>query len=123
MKKRSPLAVFFLPFITFGIYCIYWQVMTKVEMNNSGAKIPTAWLLIIPLVNIWWLWKYSEGVQQVTKEKMNGVLAFILLFLLGWIGQTIIQVSFNEVAGGGSAPEAAKPAEPAPAETTEAPKQ
>lgn len=103
MKHRSPIAVLLLPFITFGLYSLYWEVMTKIEMNNQGAKIPTAWLIIVPIVNIWWLWKYSEGVEYVTKEKMSGVLAFILLFLLGFIGSAIIQDSFNKAGGGEAA--------------------
>lgn len=96
MKQRSPIAVFLFPFITFGIYSIYWMVKTKIEMNDMGESIPTAWLIIIPFVNIWWYWKYCEGVGNVTKEKLSGVLAFILLLLLGSIGQAIIQDSFNK---------------------------
>jgi hypothetical protein len=98
MKQRSPIAVFLLPFITFGIYALYWMVITKGEMNSKGAQIPTAWLIIIPFVNIWWMWKYSEGVENVTNGKMSGVLAFILMLLLGTIGYAIIQDSFNKVA-------------------------
>lgn len=97
MKNRNPLAVFLLPFVTFGIYGLYWLVKTKGEMNSKGATIPTAWLIIVPLVNIWWYWKYSEGVEQVTGGKLSGVLAFILLFLLGTIGAAIVQDSFNKV--------------------------
>lgn len=120
MKKRSPVAVLLLPFITFGIYALYWQIITKIEMNKVGAKIPTAWLLIIPIVNIWWLWKYCEGVEQVTNDKMSGVLAFLLIFLLGIIGAAIVQDSLNKV--GDSAPVASTVESSAPAETgTEAP--
>ncbi len=97
MKNRNPLAVFFLPFVTFGIYSLYWAVKTKGEMNQRGATIPTAWLIIVPFVNIWWLWKYSEGVEKVTDGKLSGVLAFILLWLLGSIGAAIVQDSFNKV--------------------------
>ena len=96
MKKRNPIAVLLLTFVTFGIYSLYWMVQTKVEMNVKGAQIPTAWLIIIPLVNLWWMWKYSEGVELVTGGKTSGVLAFILLFLLGMIGAAIVQDSFNK---------------------------
>ena len=113
MKKRSPVAVLILPFVTFGIYSIYWQVMTKVEMNNSGAKIPTAWLMLVPFVNIWWLWVYCEGVDKVTNGKMSGVLAFILLILLGPIGSAIIQDSFNHVGAASDQPAEPTPAAPA----------
>lgn len=95
MKKRNPLAVALLPFVTFGIYGLYWEVKTKGEMNALGATIPTAWLIIVPFVNIWWLWKYSEGVEKVTSGKLSGVLAFVLMLLLGSIGAAIVQDSFN----------------------------
>ncbi len=97
MIKRSPIAVLLLPLVTFGIYSIYWQVKTKTELNTRGAKIPTAWLLIVPFVNIYWLWKYSEGVEIVTNNRLSAVLAFILLFLLGFIGMAIIQDHFNKL--------------------------
>ena len=117
MQKRNPIAVALLPFVTFGIYSIYWLVKTKGEMNSLGAKIPTAWLIIVPLVNIWWMWKYSEGVEQVTGGKLNGVLAFVLLWLLGSIGGAIVQDSFNNNV---SAAAASEPSTPEPtAETVE----
>ena len=107
MKNRSIAAVLLLPLVTFGIYSIYWQVSTKQEMNARGANIPTAWLLIVPFVNIWWLWKHSEAVEQVTAGKMQGVLAFVLQWFLGIIGQAIIQDSFNKVTD--TAPVATNP--------------
>lgn len=116
MKKRNPIAVALLPFVTFGIYGLYWQVKTKGEMNSLGATIPTAWLIIIPFVNIWWLWKYSEGVEHVTGGKLNGVLSFILLWLLGCIGAAIVQDSFNNnlaVSGPVDSPDNAAPVVPA----------
>ncbi len=110
MKNRNPLAVFFLPFVTFGIYMLYWLVKTKGEMSSRGADIPTAWLVIVPLVNIWWFWKYSEGVEKTTSGKMSGVLAFILLWLLGSIGAAIIQDGFNKVGQAGTPAATQQPA-------------
>lgn len=104
MQNRSPVAVFFYTLITFGIYGLYWMVKTKGEMNERGASIPTAWLIIVPFVNIWWMWKYSEGVGIVTNEKLSGVLTFILLWLIGVIGMAIIQDAFNKVEGTAPAP-------------------
>lgn len=110
MKNRSPIAVFLLIFVTFGIYGLVWQVKTKGELNSLGAKIPTAWLIIVPFVSIWWLWKYSEGVELVTKKETSAVMAFVLLFLLGFIGAAILQDGFNKVGG-----QTATPGAPAPA--------
>lgn len=98
MKQRNPLAVFLLPIVTFGIYSWYWLVKTKGEMNKLGQDIPTAWIWLIPMVGgVWWMWKYSEGVENISNGKLSGVLAFILLFLLGNIGQAIIQDTFNNI--------------------------
>ncbi|HET9174424.1 MAG TPA: DUF4234 domain-containing protein [Candidatus Saccharimonadales bacterium] len=100
MKKRNPIVVFLLSFITLFIYSWYWQVKTKGEMNKLGEKIPTAFIWLIPIVgSIWWTWKYSEGVEHVTQGKMSGVLAFVVLWLLGPIGNAIVQDSFNKVDG------------------------
>ena len=97
MTRRSPILVLVLSIITFGIYALVWYVITKDEMNRRGARIPTALLIIIPLVNIYWLWKFSEGVEKVTKGGMSGAVAFLLLFFLSVIGMAIVQSSLNKV--------------------------
>jgi hypothetical protein len=125
MQKRSPITVALLILVTFGIYGIVWQVKTKGEMNKLGANIPTAWLLIIPLVNIYWLWKYSEGVEQTTKGQMSAILSFVLLYLLSIIGAAVVQDSFNKIgsvpAQATTAPQDASPATPETSATPEAP--
>src|SRR5580693_4903194 len=98
MKKRSPIFVFLVGFVTIFIYSWYWLVKTKGEMNKQGQKIPTAFIWLIPIVGfIWWDWKYSEGVENVTNKEINKVLAFVVLYLLGPIGHAIIQDYFNKV--------------------------
>jgi len=98
MQHRDPIMVILLSIITFGIYYLVWLVTTKNQMNTKGAQIPTAWLLIIPLVNIWWYWRFCEGVELVTNKGMQTVIAFLLLWLLGVIGIAIIQNELNKVA-------------------------
>ena len=95
MTKRSVVAVILLTCVTFGIYSIYWFVKTKDEMNARGANIPTAWLMIVPIASIWWMWKWAGGVEHVTKGKQSQAVAFILVFLLSFIGMAIVQSSLN----------------------------
>jgi len=97
MTNRHPLLVIILTLITCGIYAIYWIVVTKIEMNQRGADIPTAWLMIIPIVNIYWLWRWSEGVEKVTGGRLTAVPALLLIWLTGVIGMAIIQSYFNKV--------------------------
>ncbi len=98
MKQRSPASVFFLSLITLGIYAIVWQVKTKNELNSKGAEIPTAWLLIVPLANLYWAWKYAEGVEKVTGGKVSAVLTLILMLLLSIVGLAILQSEFNKLS-------------------------
>lgn len=99
MTTRNPLLVVLLTFITLGIYGIVWYVITKNEMNQSAdAQIPTAWLLIVPFVNLYWIWRFASGVEKTTNGDMSGGLAFVLLLLLGIIGMPVVQLSLNKVA-------------------------
>jgi len=98
MTKRTPVAVLLLPIVTLCIYWLYWLVQTKTEMNSCGAEIPTAWLLVIPFADIWWEWKFGEGVERVTHGRMSTGVAFLLLLFLGNIGAMIIQSELNKVA-------------------------
>jgi hypothetical protein len=98
MTKRSVVAVCVFSIITFGIYAIYWMVKTKGEMVRLGADIPTAWLMIIPIANYYWQWKYGGGVEHVTRGKQSQGVAFILMLLVPWIAIPIFQSEFNKAA-------------------------
>ncbi len=100
MKKQNPLSVFLLTLITFGIYGIVWLARTRGEMVRRGADIPTTFLIIVPIANLYYLWKWSQGVEHVTNGKMQWAIAFLLQWALGSIGSAVIQDSFNKVGEG-----------------------
>ena len=93
MKRRPPAAVFFLPFLTFGIYWIVWLAKSRGELNYRYANIPTTWLYLVPFVNIWWLWRFAAGVRIVTGRSVAA--PFVLLLLLGSIGASFVQAGLN----------------------------
>ena len=97
MTYRNPIAVWLLPSFTLLIYFFVWMVSTKNEMKRRGAAIPTAWLWIVPFGGIYWTWKYSKGVELVTKGKMSTGFAFCIFMFLGAVGAAIIQNEFNKV--------------------------
>lgn len=97
-KHRNIFLVYLFSIITFGIYGIYWLVSTKNEINSLGAQIPTAWLLIIPAVNIYWIYKYCEGFAQNVKGDDNTILWFILYLFVGIIMPGIVQSELNNLA-------------------------
>lgn len=80
-----------------GIYALYWLIDTaKVLRRETNEKIPHGILLIIPFANFWWMWRYSQAAGVYTKEKPQGVVAFILLALLGAIGMGVLQDAYNK---------------------------
>ena len=97
MKNRSVGIVVLLTLITFGIYGIVWFVKTKNEMNKTyGTEIPSAIMMIIPVISIIWMWKWAGGVEKATNGKQSQTMAFVLVFLLSVIGMAIIQSEFNK---------------------------
>jgi len=98
VNKRSLVKIYIFGIITLGIYFIYWLIKTKDEMNNLGAEIPTAWLLIIPIANIYWLYKYAEGFSKTVCKDNNHILWFILFWLVPIIIPAIVQSELNKLA-------------------------
>jgi len=96
-KERNILLVYILSFVTFGIYFLYWLYKTKNELNELGANIPSFILYFIPIANIYWLYKYTEGWAYVTK-KDNAVIYFILFLLVGIIMPYLVQRGLNQIA-------------------------
>jgi len=97
VKCRSILMVYLLSILTFGIYYLYWAVQTKEEMNCLGANIPTGWLLIIPIANLYWWYKYCDAFAKFVSKDNNGVLYFIIFIILPIIIPAIVQSGLNEI--------------------------
>lgn len=98
IKKRNIVLVYLYTIITFGIYGIYWAVKTKMEMNELGGDIPTAWLIIIPIANLYWMYKYCEAFATKVKRDDNTILWFVLYVLVGIIMPAIVQSELNKLA-------------------------
>ena len=114
MTNRNPVLVILFSILSCGIYAIYWMVKTKVEMNNRGAKIPTAWLIIVPIANWYWMYKWSEGVQIVTNGQQNAILLFVLYIIFSPATMFIAQDAFNKLGGAADPAMATADGQPVP---------
>lgn len=90
--------MFFLTIFTFGIYYLYWTVKTKNELNRMGGRIPTAFLLIIPVANFYFWYKYAQSYTTYIKKGSEPLLYLLVIALVGWVGMFIIQDGLNEYA-------------------------
>jgi len=95
LRKRNLVVMALLTVVTCGLYYIYWSVVTKGELVCMGAKIPTAFLVIIPFANFYFWYKYSEGFVHCLQKTSDPVSYFILLALLPFIGMFIVQSKMN----------------------------
>jgi hypothetical protein len=95
---RDIILVYLLGIVTLGIYFLYWMYMTKHEINDLGAHIPTFILVFIPIANIYWLYRYSEGFSIYVKKDNNTPLWFIVFFLIGIVMPAIVQSELNNIA-------------------------
>lgn len=98
IKKRNPVFVILAIIFTFGIYGIYWIVKTKGEINSLGADIPTAFLIIVPIANLFFFYKYCEGFSVFVKKDNQPILWFLLYVLVAPLAIILIQIELNNLA-------------------------
>ena len=48
----------------------------KTQMVRLGASIPTAWLLIVPIAQLYWFYKNYQVEEQVTAGRIKGMAVF-----------------------------------------------
>ena len=75
--------IFALLIIALYVAAIVWIIKLKGKMVQRGADIPTSFLLFVPLANIYWMYKWFMGVEQVTNNQVSGILMFALNFFIG----------------------------------------
>ncbi|HEV2601535.1 MAG TPA: hypothetical protein VGT41_04500 [Candidatus Babeliales bacterium] len=95
-------AIIFAPgaLIAYMIFYLHWLVTTKNELNCRGASIPTAWFIIIPFLNIYFFYKYSQAFSRyILNGKASTTLGcFLLIFFMQPIAIIILQMQLNKLA-------------------------
>lgn len=85
IKHRSLIGLFLLNCITLTLYQIYWFFITKTEMNvvnSQQNKVPFFLWFFVPIVNIWWLYRYCKALEAVTKGAISKWIAFLAFFVI-----------------------------------------
>ncbi len=103
VKYRNPILVIVFSIITLGIYSIYWLVSTTNELRRLTHTAPNPralLLLLVPLVGffvaIWYYWKYSEAIGEISN--FESWLLFILWLLVSPAAMVIAQIELNKKA-------------------------
>lgn len=105
MRKHNPVLWFLLAFTVIGYYV--WLVRTKEDMNTRGADIPTAWIILIPLVgSLYFYWRWSKGIELVSRGEMSAIVSMIMLVLIPLYGTVpVMSAILNKAADRPALPE------------------
>lgn len=104
IKHRSLIGITLLTIITIGIYQIYWYFITKTEMNvvnGKSAKVPFFLLIFIPIINIWWFWRFAKAIEKITKGAVSRWSAFFGPIFLAILAGLLLVYVFGPYNGGG----------------------
>ena len=104
IKHRSLFGITILTIITFGIYPIYWYFITKTEMNvvnGKSAKVPFFLWFFIPVINIWWFWRFAKAIEKITKGSVSRWSAFFGPIFLALMAGFLLVYVFGPYNGGG----------------------
>ncbi len=94
---RSLGKMAFFLIITLGFYLVYWIVVTKNQFNRLGASIPTALLIIVPVGNFYFFYKFAQAfVYYILEQKTEVISYFLLMALLPFVGMFIYQSHCND---------------------------
>jgi hypothetical protein len=98
VKYRSVGMDYLLGLVTLGIYPIYWYIATKDEINSLGGNVPTGFLLFVPIINFYWMYKYCEGFSNYVAKDNNPAKWFLITFFAGFLNPFLMQPEYNKYA-------------------------
>ena len=107
VKKRNPFFVILATIFTLFIYGLYWFYSTRKELDFLVPKrfSPYSLLtpilctlgLLIPIVNLYILWKYSEDLEIAT-TKAHSKVEYFVSWLVFPVALYLAQTELNKLA-------------------------
>ena len=103
VKHRNMLVQVLLFCVTFGLYGLYWFYVTTDEMKNllNDPDISPGLLTvlsIVPIVNLYALYKYSDLFEEVADDHTNRWLLFVLWIVFAPAVWFIVQTELSQKA-------------------------
>lgn len=89
LTRPSVKEIFVKHFLTLGFYFLYWCSKSRKDINSSARKqiVPPIWWLLIPGVNLYWMWHYAGALETVSFKRISrsDTFLYFLLALCVWI--------------------------------------
>jgi hypothetical protein len=71
-----------------------WTHKTGQEFKAKGGEVPHWFLMLIPFVNFFYLWKWAEALEKASGGKHGGSAGFLAM-LFGPFAMAFYQGKFN----------------------------
>lgn len=99
-KYRNMFVQVVLFVVTFGIYGLYWFYQTAKEMKElayDNEATPGLWTLfsVIPLLNFYAWYRYSELFEKVSSGKLPAWALLILFIICAPAVWVLVQLELN----------------------------
>jgi uncharacterized membrane protein len=84
LNRPSTTKIWLLTIATLGLYYVYWCAQSGKDINTAArAKlVPSAWYLIVPGLNYYWVWQYATALESVSYKRINRSNIF-LVYVIG----------------------------------------
>lgn len=92
VKERDPIMVIVYTMLTCGIYGLYWLFETSKELVELGAELPNIWFIIIPGLNIYYMYIYLQEWHRIVKYEQD----FMMVLIIGLIFSPIVMYWIQE---------------------------
>ncbi len=106
IKRRNMVVQVILFIVTLTIYSIYWFYVTYRECSVGNGKEENqgclwVFLYVIPIANLFAIWRHSMEYAEFVDEKYPGIAIFILWIVFAPVVWFLVQRDLNGAAGGG----------------------
>ena len=121
VKYRNPVFVILFTIITIGVYGVYWLFSTTKELHELKAKdapntMLIIWMIVLVIlgaltppvgiifslagviVAMFFYWKYSKSIEQISKGKYSFVLLFVFFLFFSPVSIVLAQLALNKRA-------------------------
>lgn len=80
LQGVSTRKIFLYQALSLGLYYFYWCAKSRADVIRSANRpiIPSAWLLVVPGGNYWWMWRYANALDFVSYGRIKYTDTFLL---------------------------------------------
>ena len=77
---------------------LYWIWDTSKELIELKAELPALWYIIVPGLNLYFMYKYLEEWHRIVKYEQDFIMVLVIMFVFSPIVIYWVQTELNKLA-------------------------